>query len=229
MRMLGRKPAVGKGTIWARAFFRHRRFTWSALGLLALLAAPLSAQQSEPAVEVFALTGSYFHGNQATASRWRPQFGTGVIVPLGRRWATIFDVTTSAAETFWKQGSPPGLAGPNDNVADERLVVLTPSLVWMWRRGRFSLYGGGGGGFEHIRRQMRFRPTIGHDENGLPILADEFQNTSSNRTHSTLLLRGGTIVSLTRRAVFRVEYSLLRKYIDERASSGVSVGIGYRF
>ena len=210
------------------AFFHNVRLTLPALGLIALLPAPLPAQQREPAVEVFALTGGYFHGNQSIASEWRPQFGAGIMAPIGRRLATVIDVTTSAVETFWKPDGLPG-AGPNDNFTQERRVVLTPSLVRLWRRERFSLYAGGGVGFEHERERTRLRPIIARDEKGQPILADEFQDTSSSLTHVTLLLRGGTIVSLTRHAVLRVEFSLLPRYIDEKASKGVTVGFGYRF
>ena len=142
--------------------------------------------------------------------------------------ATVFDVTTSAVETFWKPDGLPG-AGPNDNFTHERRVVLTPSLVRFWRRERFSLYAGGGVGFEHERERTRLRPIIARDENGQPILTDEFQETSSRLTQATLLLRGGTIVSLTRHAVLRVELSRLPRYIDEKASRGVTVGFGYRF
>lgn len=137
-------------------------------------------------------------------------------------------MTTSVAETFWKPDGSAG-AGPNDNFSRERRVVLTPSLVRLWRRERFSLYAGGGVGIEQESQRTRLRPIIAHDENGQPILADEFQDISFNQTNGTLLLRGGTIVSLTRRAVFRVEFSLLPRYIDAAASKSVTVGFGYRF
>ena len=228
MRILGGQHTAGEGTTAASAFWRHIRLSLPILGFIALLPLPLPAQQREPAVEVFALAGGYFHGNQSIASEWRPQFGAGIVAPLGRRWATVFDVTTSAIETFWKPDGRPG-AGPSDNFTHERRVVLTPSLVRLWRRERFSLYAGGGVGFEHERERTRLRPIVARDENGQPILADEFQDTRFSLTHATLLLRGGTIVSLTGRAVLRVEFSLLPRYVDEKASKGVTVGFGYRF
>ena len=229
MIILERRRAIGKGASEGGAFFRRLRFTWPALGLMVLLPPPLPAQQREPAIEVFALTGSYFHGNQSVGV-WSPQFGAGVVVPFGRLWAAFFDVTTSGFETFWKQGVGPGpRTGPNDIFIDRRLVVLTPSIVGMWRRERFSLYVGGGVGFENEHERVRRRPIVGHDEDGQPILADEFQHINDRGTLATAVLRGGAIVSLTRRTVLRAEYSLLPKYIDERGSRSVTVGFGVRF
>jgi opacity protein-like surface antigen len=90
-----------------------------------------------------------------------------------------------------------------------------PSLVRLWRRDRFSIYAGGGLGFEHHRQYSRLRPIIGHDANGQPVLADDFQNTSSTGIDTTLLLSAGAIVSLTQTVVVRAGYSLLPGYIDE--------------
>ncbi len=69
--------------------WRIQRFV-STLGLIALLPAPLPAQQREPAVEVFALTGGYFHGNQSIASEWRPQFGAGNYRPARQAFGNGF-------------------------------------------------------------------------------------------------------------------------------------------
>ena len=209
--------------------FRRLRFTWPALALIALLTAPLPAQQREPAVEVFAMTGSYFHGNQSVGV-WSPQFGAGVVVPLGRRLAAFFDVTTSGFEIFWKQGvGPVPHGGPDDIFIDQRLVVFNPSIVGMWRRERFSLYAGGGVGFENEHERSRHPRVIGHDEGGQSILSDEIQHYNSRGTTATAVLRGGAIVSLTRRTVFRAEYSLFPKYVDEQGSRSFTVGFGIRF
>lgn len=193
--------------------------------VFALLA---SAQQREPALEVFALTGSYFHGNLSVAREWKPQGGGGVLLPLGRRWGALFDVTTSAVEDYWKYDGMPG-AGPDDNFTRERRVALTPSLVGMWRRDRFSVYTGGGIGWEHERQHTRHRPLIGRGERGEPILADQFRDFTATRTDAMLVLRIGTIVSLSRHIVARADFSLLPRYVDEKASKNVAFGLGYRF
>lgn len=200
---------------------------FAGLLLVFLLGGGLFAQQREPAFEVYGVSGTYFHGNQGT-EEWKPQFGAGVFLPLGRKWGALLDVTTSVTEEFWKPDGLPG-AGPDDNFTRERRIVLTPSIVRLWRWNRFSIYAGGGVGFEHERQRGRFRPIVDRDENGQPILAEHFQDIHSNRTPKTLLLRTGVIVNLSRSAVFRAGFSLLPRYADEDASKSVELGVGFRF
>ncbi len=192
-----------------------------------LLTVPLAAQQRDPAFEVYGLTGAYFHGNQS-AEKWKPQFDAGLLAPLGKKWGALFDISTSAVERYWKPDGLPG-AGVEDNFQRERRVVLTPSVVRLWRRDRFSVYAGGGVGFEYERQRGRFRPIIDRDENNQPILADQFQEIHSNRTQRTLLLRTGVIVGLTRKIVVRAGFSFLPRYIDEDASRSLELGVGVRF
>lgn len=163
----------------------------------------LAAQQSQPAVEVFAL-------------------------PLGRSWGALADVTTSVAESYWKPDGGPG-AGPNDNFTRERRIALIPSIVRLWRTDQFSIYGGGGVGFEHRRQRTHFRPIIARGELGEPILVDEFQDVTPSSTDAMLVLRAGAIVSLSRAIVFRADLSFLPRYVDEKASKSLAAGIGYRF
>lgn len=82
---------------------------------------------------------------------------------------------------------------------------------------------------EHKRQRNRVRTVVGHDENGLPILNDEFTQTATERTKTTLLVRGGVLANLSRRVVFRVGFAVLPGYADTPASKSVIVGVGYRF
>jgi opacity protein-like surface antigen len=200
-----------------------------------LFAVESSAGQQEPAVEVFAIGGGYVHGNlllspqqSSIAPQWKPQVGGGVLAPLGRRWGALFDVTTSAVEAHWKWDGLPG-AGAGDNFSRVRRVSLIPSLVRLWRRERFSIYAGAGGGIEHDRERNLFRRIVARDERGQPVLAGEFETTHVNKTHGALALRAGAIVGLGRRIVLRAGYSYLRFYADEPGSTGLEVGAGYRF
>ena len=205
----------------AQSFLRR-----APIALLCFL--PLHAQQRGPAIEIYGLTGGYYHGNVSIGSGWRPQIGAGVLVPLGRSWGAMADVTTSVAEANWGwDGPPPDASMPN--FARERRLVLQPSFVRLWRRERFSIYFGGGAGFEHERQRNRFRPIASRDENGNPILAEEFVNTKTTRTDAALLLHGGVVANLSPRVVLRVGFSFLPRYIDEPASKSLLAGIGYRF
>ena len=199
-----------------------------AIALTGLIPGQLPAQQREPAIEVFALTGSYFHGNQSIATEWKPQFGGGILAPLGNRWGGLLDITTSKVESYWRSDGTRG-AGPNDNFTRERRVALTPSLLHLWRMDRFSIYAGVGIGWEHERQHSRLRRIIARDERGQPVLADQFENMSSTRTDAMLVFRIGTIVSLSRWIVFRADFAVVPRYIDEKASKSLAVGVGYRF
>jgi len=179
------------------------------------------AQQREPAFEVYGLTGGYFHANVSINHAWKPQYGAGILAPLSRNWAVLFDVTTSSLGI--------DMQGFGGEFARERRVVLMPSVVRLWRRDRFSIYAGGGLGFEHERQHTRFRAPIGYDANGRPLAVGDLQDFRSTRTDTTLLLRVGTTVSLTRSVVLRSGYSWFPRYIDERPSMSAEFGFGYRF
>lgn len=207
----------------------------SALAWHFIVSGGAAAQQRRPAFELFGLTGGYAHGNLLVAPqnnslspRWRPQVGGGVLAPLGRNWGALFDITTGAVEEFWKWDGLPG-AGPEDNHARVRRVTLNPSLVRLWRRNRFSIYAGGGIGFEHDRQKVRYRPILARDEQGRPVLAAEFTEDRRTETLASPALRLGVLLSLTQRLVFRSGFSYLRHYTDERGSGSLEAGIGYRF
>ncbi len=206
----------------------------SAMALLAA-ASGLAGQQTEPAVEVFVLSGGYTHGNllpsvqsQSTSSQLRPQVGAGILAPLGRNWGALVDVTTSTDEGNWKWDGQPG-AGPSDNFSHVRRVSFVPSIVRLWRREHFSIYIGGGVGFEHDRQASRFRRIVSRDDQGRPILADEFTDHRDSETLASPAFRTGVIGSLSQKLVARFGYSYLRHYTDERGSHSLEVGIGYRF
>ena len=209
--------------------------TWKAAALLAVLASGVAAQQWEPAIEVFILAGGYVHGNflispqsSSLSPQWQPQFGGGVLVPLGKSWGFLFDVTTNTVEANWKWDGFPG-AGPSDNLVRVRRLSLVLCVVRLWRRDRFSIFAGGGLGFEHDRERSRFRPIVARDENLQPVLGNEFTETRVNKTQAAPALRAGVFVSLSRRLVLRFSYSYLRRYVDEKGSQGLEAGIGYRF
>lgn len=180
--------------------------------LVPIAAIGAAAQQRQPAFEIYALSGGYFHGNLTVAHDWRPQGGTGILAPVGRRWGVLVDVTTSAIEGT---SSP---SSPVDARVRERRVTITPSVVHLWRRGRFSVYAGGGVGQEHERQHVRYRPVGG------PLV-----DAGWSRTDTTLLLRLGAIVSVSRKLVLRADFSVLPRYVDEAPSKGLTVGMGYRF
>ncbi len=80
----------------------NTRWTLTLFACVLVPAHTTNAQQREPAVEVFGLTGGYFHGNLSLRHDWRPQFGGGVLLPLGRSWAALFDAATSKVESYWQ-------------------------------------------------------------------------------------------------------------------------------
>lgn len=204
--------------------------------MLCLTVAALHGGQRDAALEVYALAGGYVHGNMvlppqsvSLQSRWRPQVGAGLLAPLGRRWGVLLDLTSSRVEGYWKWDGEPG-AGAGDNLARLHRITLAPSLVRLWRRERFSIYAGFGPGWEHNRESHRLRPIIRRDEQGRPVLAERFEDRRASDTRLTPLgLRLGGLVSLRGRLALRFGWSYLRRYTDERGSTGVEAGIGWRF
>ncbi len=207
---------------------------WAAWVRLALLlgvcSAGLRGDQRDPEFELYALAGGYLQGNEfPLADQWRPLVGVGVLAPLGRRWGVVFDVSTSSGADYWKWDGEPG-AGPGDNFIRARRLTLFPSIVRLWRRERFSIYAGFGPGWEHDRTSHRLRPIIARNERGRPVLADRFENRRAADTKLALFgLRLGCLLSVNRRITARVGYSYLRRYADERGSTGLEVGLGWRF
>lgn len=187
-----------------------RRFLTAAAVLVFI--AP--AQQREPKFEIYARTGAYYHGNISAVNEWRPQFGAGFLAPLGRKWGALADVSTSAVEVR----NP----APQIDFIKERRISLIPSIVRLWRRDRFSLYAGAGLGFEHERQRNSTLVLPG-------IPPGVFQEREFTRTDAMLVLRAGTLVSLTQSVVLRGGISVLPRYADERPSASLEAGVGYRF
>ena len=129
---------------------------------LRLFEEPLYAQQRDPAIEVYGLTGAYFFGNNPNLLKngeWRAQVALGTLLPLGSKWAVLVDGNLSklkvnegvhspesytATSAFYKRN--PGI--PDEDFTTQRLIAVLPSVVRLWRRERFSIYLGGGLGVE---------------------------------------------------------------------------------
>ena len=207
---------------------------------------PLCAQQRDPAIEIYGLTGTYYFGNRRDVLKggeWKPQFGAGVLIPLGAKWALMIDGVTSHLEVnegphnqytyhpfteFYRQN--PGIQ--NNDVTTQRLVSVLPSVVRLWRRDRFSIYAGFGLGFEQQRQLIRYQPAYEQENpDGSRVLVrnEEFVESRNVSSIPPLNLRGGVLVSLAPRIVLRAGYSLVGAYFDTAASQSLEVGIGYRF
>jgi hypothetical protein len=163
------------------------------------------------------------------AIEWKPHVGAGALAPLGTKWGALLDVTTSAVEGYWNPGGMPGAAGLESNSSRERRVAFTPAIVRLWRRQHFSIYAGAGIGAELARQRSRTRPVIGFDSQGNPILGGNFVVTNTSKTEAMLVLRLGTLISLSPRVVLRAGFSVFPRYADETASKSFEFGIGYRF
>lgn len=208
--------------------------------------APLCAQQRDPAIEIYGLTGTYFFGNRSHVLKggtWKPQFGAGVLFPLGSKWALMIDGSTSHLEVnegphgpntyhpfteFYREN--PGIR--NNDVTAQRAISVLPSVVWLWRRDRFSIYVGGGLGFEQQRQLIRYQPAHEHENpDGTRILvrSEEFVESRDVVSIMPLNLRAGVLISLAPRVVLRTGYSQIVGFVDTAASRSLEVGIGYRF
>lgn len=229
----------------------RRRFVHSFALIVATIAqicgsAPLCAQQRDPAVEVYGLTGAYYFGNRSNVLKggeWNPQFAGGILVPFGLRWAAMIDGVTSHLEVnegphgryddhsfseFYREN--PGVQ--NNDLTTQRLTAILPSVVRLWRRDRFSFYAGGGLGLERQSQFIRYQPAH-HQENpdGTSVLvrSQEFDESRDTVSVTPLIFRGGVLVSLAPRVVLRVGYSHVLGYVDTAASRSLEVGIGFRF
>ena len=207
---------------------------------------PLCAQQRDPAVEIYGLTGAYYFGNSSNvlkSGEWKPQVGVGGLFPLGSRWALMIDGVTSHLEINEGPHGPytehpfsefyrvnPGIQ--NNDVTTQRLVAILPSVVRLWRRDRFSIYIGAGLGLEHQRQLIRYQPAHPQenpDGSSTLVRAEEFVESRDVVSITPLIFRAGILMSLAPRVVLRGGYSHVLGYIDTPASRSLEVGIGYRF
>jgi len=221
-----------------------RKSMTSAMALLLLSGVPLRAQQREPAVELYGLTGAYYFGNRANVlkgGKLNPQAAVGVLFPLGSRWAVLADGVASHLEVnegphgpydghpyseFYRVNSDVR----NEDVTTQRLIAILPSIIRLWRRDRFSIYLGGGLGWEHQRQLIRYRPVREHrDGSGRLVRAEGFVDSRDSVSAVPLLFRAGMLVNLAPRTVLRGGYSHILGYLDTPASRSLEVGIGYRF
>lgn len=206
----------------------------------------LYAQQRDPAVEIYGLTGGYYFGNQADllkSEEWNPQIAGGILVPVGRRWAVMMDGVTSHLEVNEGPHGPgtyhpftdfyrlnPGVQ--NNDVTTQRLLSVLPSLVRLWRRDRFSVYAGAGLGLERQSQLIRYQPARAienPDGSSVLVRSEDFVESSRTVSTGTIILRAGVLVSLAPRIVLRGGYSHVIGYLDTAASRSLEAGIGYRF
>ena len=207
---------------------------------------PLCAQQRDPAVEIYGLTGAYYFGNGAHVLKdreWNPLVGVGGLFPLGSKWALMIDGVTSHLEVNEGPHGPytdhpfsefyrvnPGIR--NNDVTKQRLIAILPSVVRLWRRDRFSIYIGGGLGLEHQRQRIRYQPALPQenpDGSSTLVRAEEFVESRDVVSITPLIFRAGMLMSLAPRVVLRGGYSYILGYVDTPASRSLEVGIGYRF
>ncbi len=215
-------------------------------------ASPLVAQQREPRVEVYGLTGLYSPG--VGRDRFSPQAGAGVLLPFGRKWAAVVDFGIGVAPvhtTYRYLGHSLGPDAafyrrnphlPNIHEYWTNEATLRPSFVRVLRRDRISFWLGAGIGteFEYNRvRYKRIREVHDKDGNAIPVddeepfgllVLDKHFTASDDWSHHMVLLgRFGLSASLSERAVVRFGYSCVLRYPDEPLAGGIEIGIGYRF
>ena len=207
---------------------------------------PLCAQQRDPAVEIYGLTGAYYFGNRSNVLKggeWNLQLGVGSLFPLGSKWAVMIDGVTSHLEVNEGPHGPydghpfsefyrvnPGIQ--NNDVTTQRLISILPSIVRLWRRDRLSIYIGLGLGFEQQRQLIRYQPALQQenpDGSRILVRAEEFRESRDVVSVMPLNFRAGILMSLAPRVVVRAGYSQIVAYVDTAASRSLEVGIGYRF
>ncbi len=64
--------------------------------LLPVATSPSVAQQREPRVEIYGLSG--FYSTSISWAPFTPQAGAGVLLPLGSKWAALVDVGASITQ-----------------------------------------------------------------------------------------------------------------------------------
>lgn len=229
-----------------------RPLTTLAFVVLAAAASPLVAQQREPRVEAYGLTGVY--SPCIGRDRFSPQAGAGVLLPVGRKWAALVDFGIGVVPVhtkfrylghslgpdaaFYRRN--PHLPSINEHWTNE--ATLRPSFVRVLRRDRISFWLGAGIGaeFEYNRwRYKRVREVRDKDGNtvpvddeepfGLLVLDEHFTTVDDWSPHMVLLGSFGVSASLSERTVVRLGYSCVLRYLDEPLAGGIEIGIGYRF
>lgn len=218
------------------------------VSLVLLAAAVAPAQQAEPRFEFYGLSGFY-----STGTRWapfQPQAGAGMLVPLGRAWAVLIDATGDTrhtdlielyADSYRREFYEQNPEAVDDDVRLRRYATLRPSLVWMLRQDRFSVYVGAGMGFEWYQVRDRFRE-VRHDHNDsgflyedaeetVPVLVRDEQYTESDDwgRSTVLIARFGVIADLAPRITVRAGYSCLMDDPDNSLAGAVEFGVGFRF
>ena len=220
--------------------------------LLPVATSPSVAQQREPRVEIYGLSGVYSPG--ISWAPFTPQAGAGVLLPLGSKWAALVDVGASITQVdvysrflnvpgtqvhvFYQRN--PHLTNEDEHFA--RAVTIRPAVVRIWRQDRLSFWVGAGFGYEWERNRVRARhihPV--YDENGEPLYKNEdddfpvlvrdetFDAHDSWARRAMLIGNFGVSVDLTPRVVFRLGYSCLMGDPDSSLAGAVEMGIGYRF
>jgi len=223
------------------------------LWLLLPVATPTSvAQQGEPRVEIYGLSGFYSTG--ISWAPFTPQAGAGVLLPLGSKWAVLADVGASVTQVdvysrflnvpgtqfheFYQRN--PHLTNEDEHFA--RAVTVRPAVVRIWRQDRLSFWVGAGFGYEWEGNRGRTRHirTV-YDENGEPLYENEdddfavlvrdenFDAFDDWERRAMLIGNFGVSVGLTPRVVFRLGYSCLMGDPDSSLAGAVEMGIGYRF
>jgi hypothetical protein len=203
---------------WRRSISRFALIS-AAIGQLCS-STSLCAQQRDPAVEIYGLTGGYYFGNKAHVLKggdWNPQIAGGILVPVARKWAVMVDGATSHLEVnegphgryddhpfseFYRVN--PGVQ--SNDVTTQRLIAVLPSVVRLWRRDRFSLYAGGGFGLERQNQFIRYQPVDSQENPGgssVLVRSEEFVESTDTVSTTPLIVRAGVLFNLAPRIVLR--------------------------
>ena len=213
---------------------------------------PSAAQQRDPRIEVYALTGIYSPG--FGRHRFSPQAGAGVLFPVGPKWAAGVDlgiVVAPVHRKFRYVGNSfgpdavlyrrnPELPSKNEHWTNE--ATLRPSFAQLWRFGRFSFWPGAGFGagfdndhWRHKRAQEVYdeQGSVIQVDDGEPctlLLLDEHFTTRDNWSRYLAFLGSfGVSASVNERTVVRFAYSCATKYVDEPLAGAIEFGIEYWF
>lgn len=144
----------------------------TSLACLGLGATGASAQPIKLGVEVYALAGGYYFGNESHLlknRRWAPSYGAGVFIPVLSKWGLLVDGVASRLKVneglhgpgtghpqVWFYESRPDIAA--NDVTTQQLITIHPSFVRRWQRDRLSFYFGGGFAMERQQQTIRYRP-----------------------------------------------------------------------
>lgn len=232
------------------------------LGATMLVAAPMRGQQRDEAIELYATTGAYFFGSDPHILKndhWAPQATVGALIPRGSKWGIMVDATLSELRLneglhHPDTGHPTSLfykvnpSVSNEDQSTQKMLAVFPSAVGLLRRDRFTVYFGGGMGFEHHRQTIRYRNVGALDEvdvegaafrslveSGDVLVGNEYfrhKAFSTSRdvvTSPALFFHGGVLASLSKRISMRAGYSWILTYLDALPSQSLNAGIGYRF